>query len=183
MLMAVHQGPTQRSCGLAWLSVTQGVVRLAECAPDEVAEWIAPHRAQRAGLSARRAPPALKSASNACAARARWPRRCTRPPCPNGSLTAPWASANCCDDLQAASLDQLERARTDPSPCRQPPPCCGYAERTQGRRLTARPQRAGAARRRTPSTYPPPHRRNLELTQTLRGEDSAPRCSPCSTPA
>src|SRR3990167_6105409 len=34
ILMAVHQGPRNR-CGLAWLSVTQGVVFLAEGAPDE----------------------------------------------------------------------------------------------------------------------------------------------------
>ena len=40
VLMAVHQGPRNR-CGLAWLSVTQGVVHLAECAPDAVSEWVA----------------------------------------------------------------------------------------------------------------------------------------------
>ena len=39
MLMAVHQGPRNR-CGLAWLSVTQGVVFLAECTPDEVPDWV-----------------------------------------------------------------------------------------------------------------------------------------------
>ncbi|MGB4360261.1 MAG: DNA mismatch repair protein MutS, partial [Rhodoferax sp.] len=36
MLLAVHQG-ARNSCGLAWLSVTQGEVHLAECAPDELA--------------------------------------------------------------------------------------------------------------------------------------------------
>ena len=35
MLMALHQGPRNR-CGLAWLSVTQGVVHLAECTADEI---------------------------------------------------------------------------------------------------------------------------------------------------
>ncbi|MEO8121916.1 MAG: DNA mismatch repair protein MutS, partial [Rhodoferax sp.] len=40
LLLAVHQGP-RNTCGLAWLSVTQGEVHLAECAPDEVAEWVA----------------------------------------------------------------------------------------------------------------------------------------------
>ena len=39
MLLAVHQAPRNR-CGLAWLSVTQGVVHLAECAQDELADWI-----------------------------------------------------------------------------------------------------------------------------------------------
>ena len=38
LLMAVHQGPRNR-CGLAWMSLTQGVVHLAECASDAVADW------------------------------------------------------------------------------------------------------------------------------------------------
>jgi DNA mismatch repair protein MutS len=40
LLMAVHQGP-RNLCGLAWLSVTQGEVHLAQCTPDELGEWIA----------------------------------------------------------------------------------------------------------------------------------------------
>jgi DNA mismatch repair protein MutS len=36
MLLAVHQGARNR-CGLAWLSVTQGEMHLAECANDELA--------------------------------------------------------------------------------------------------------------------------------------------------
>jgi len=39
ILLAVHQAPKAR-CGLAWLSVTQGVVHLAECTHDELADWI-----------------------------------------------------------------------------------------------------------------------------------------------
>ncbi|MDP4733967.1 MAG: DNA mismatch repair protein MutS, partial [Limnohabitans sp.] len=39
ILLAVHQAGKNR-CGLAWLSVTQGVVHLAECAQDELADWI-----------------------------------------------------------------------------------------------------------------------------------------------
>jgi len=39
MLLAVHQG-ARNSCGLAWLSVTQGEVHLAECTPDELADWV-----------------------------------------------------------------------------------------------------------------------------------------------
>ncbi|MEK9804595.1 MAG: 3-hydroxyacyl-CoA dehydrogenase NAD-binding domain-containing protein, partial [Curvibacter sp.] len=40
LLLAVHQGP-RNSVGLAWLSVTQGEVFLAECSPDELPEWLA----------------------------------------------------------------------------------------------------------------------------------------------
>jgi len=39
LVLAVHQGP-RASCGLAWMSVTQGVVHLAECAADELSGWI-----------------------------------------------------------------------------------------------------------------------------------------------
>ncbi len=39
MLLAVHQG-ARNTCGLAWLSVTQGEVQLAQCTPDELADWI-----------------------------------------------------------------------------------------------------------------------------------------------
>src|SRR4051812_12004590 len=40
MLLALHQGARNR-VGLAWLSVTQGSLQLAECDGDEVLEWIA----------------------------------------------------------------------------------------------------------------------------------------------
>jgi DNA mismatch repair ATPase MutS len=40
LLLSVHQGPRNR-CGLAWLSVTQGALFLAECTPDELPAWLA----------------------------------------------------------------------------------------------------------------------------------------------
>ena len=40
VLLAVHQGPRNR-CGLAWLSITQSVIQLAECVPDDLPQWIA----------------------------------------------------------------------------------------------------------------------------------------------
>src|SRR5690349_16747650 len=40
VLLAVHQG-TRHRCGLAWLSVTQGALQMAECAGDELEAWIA----------------------------------------------------------------------------------------------------------------------------------------------
>jgi DNA mismatch repair protein MutS len=45
ILLAVHQAPKAR-CGLAWLSVTQGVVHLAECTQAELADWIDRHVAK-----------------------------------------------------------------------------------------------------------------------------------------
>ena len=40
VLLAVHQGPKHK-VGLAWLSVTQGALQLAECDADELQDWIA----------------------------------------------------------------------------------------------------------------------------------------------
>ena len=40
LLLAVHEGARHR-LGLAWLSITQGALHLAECEPDELADWLA----------------------------------------------------------------------------------------------------------------------------------------------
>jgi DNA mismatch repair protein MutS len=39
LLLSVHQGPRNR-CGLAWLSVTQGQLHLAQCDADAMAPWL-----------------------------------------------------------------------------------------------------------------------------------------------
>ncbi|HMS06796.1 MAG TPA: DNA mismatch repair protein MutS, partial [Burkholderiaceae bacterium] len=44
VLLAVHQGARAQSksgCGLAWLSVTQGLVHLAGCSADDLPDWLA----------------------------------------------------------------------------------------------------------------------------------------------
>src|SRR4051812_35486394 len=40
VLLAVHQAPRNR-VGLAWLSVTQGAIHLAECGADDLEGWVA----------------------------------------------------------------------------------------------------------------------------------------------
>src|SRR5674476_267039 len=39
LLLALQQGP-RNTCGLAWLSLTQGELHLAQCAPDELTQWV-----------------------------------------------------------------------------------------------------------------------------------------------
>jgi DNA mismatch repair protein MutS len=39
ILLSLHIAP-RNECGLAWLSVTQGVLHLAECTHDELADWL-----------------------------------------------------------------------------------------------------------------------------------------------
>ena len=168
LLLAVHQGP-RNTCGLAWLSVTQGVVNLAECAADEVAEWIARvgpseliHSAGvTAGFEARLK--ALRSVSGGAQALSLSAR-------PEWQFDAALGQRKLLELLKAASLaswnaQELSLAHAAASAL------LGYAEHTQGRALShvhsVRVQRNDEL-----IDLPQTTRRNLELTQTLRGEDS-----------
>ncbi|MDR7307677.1 DNA mismatch repair protein MutS [Rhodoferax saidenbachensis] len=165
ILMAVHQGPRNR-CGLAWLSVTQGVVFLAECAPDEVNGWITRVAPSELTYSAgcttsfedklKR----LRSTSNALYLTAR----------PEWQFDSALGQRKLLDALQAASLSSWN-AQDLPLAHAASAALLGYAEHTQGRALThihsVQVQRNDAL-----IDLPTTTRRNLELVQTLRGEDS-----------
>jgi len=165
MLMAVHQGPRNR-CGLAWLSVTQGVVHLAECAPDQVADWIgriAPSElAYSAGCTTtfedrlKR----LRATSNALYLTAR----------PEWQFDSALGQRKLLDALQAASLTSWN-AQDLPLAHAAAAALLGYAEHTQGRSLT-HIHSVQVQRDDDLIDLPATTRRNLELVQTLRGEDS-----------
>ncbi len=164
MLLAVQQG-ARNSCGLAWLSVTQGEVHLAECAPDELSDWVG-----------RIAPGELIFSAGATPA---FEARLRSLPVagslsisvrPDWQFDAGLGQRKLLEHLQAASLapwqaQELTQAQAAASAL------LAYAEHTQGRALThiqrVRVQRAGEL-----IDLPPSTRRNLELLQTLRGEDS-----------
>ena len=164
MLMAVHQGPRNR-CGLAWLSVTQGVVFLAECTPDEVADWVgrvAPSElAYSAGVTTtfeERLKRLRHGSSVFLTSRPEW------------QFDSGLGQKKLLDALQAASLTSWN-AQDLPQAHAAAAALLGYAEHTQGRSLThihsVQVQRDDAL-----IDLPPTTRRNLELVQTLRGEDS-----------
>jgi DNA mismatch repair protein MutS len=164
VLMAVHQGPRNR-CGLAWLSVTRGVVHLAECTPDEVADWVvrvAPSElAYSAGVTQGfedRLKRLRMGSSVFLTARPEW------------QFDSTLGATKLLAALQAASLaswnaQDLSLAH---AACAA---LLGYAEHTQGRTLT---HISGVAVQRDDELLdlPGTTRRNLELVQTLRGEDS-----------
>ncbi|WP_245213756.1 DNA mismatch repair protein MutS [Rhodoferax sp. AJA081-3] len=168
VLMAVHQGPRNR-CGLAWLSVTQGVVHLAECTPDAVPEWVA-----------RVSPSELAYSAGATQAfedrlkRLRMTSSGTNPlyttARPEWQFDPALGQRKLLDALQAASLASWN-AQDLPLAHAACAALLGYAEHTQGRALThisaVQVQRDGEL-----IDLPPTTRRNLELVQTLRGEDS-----------
>ena len=163
MLMAVHQGP-RNTCGLAWLSVTQGEVHLAECSPDEVAEWVA-----------RVAPGELMFSAGATPAFEARLRKLQAPSAlsitvrPDWQFDAALGERKLLAQLQAATLATWQ-AQDLPQAHAAAAALLQYAEHTQGRELThvhsVRVQRNDDL-----MELPQTTRRNLELVQTLRGED------------
>jgi DNA mismatch repair protein MutS len=164
MLLAVHQG-ARNSCGLAWLSVTQGEVHLAECTPDELADWVG-RIAPGELLFSAGATPAFEARLRALPVAGAVSISVR----PDWQFDAGLGQRKLLEHLQAASLapwqaQDLVQAQAAASAL------LAYAEHTQGRALThvhrVRVQRAGEL-----IDLPPSTRRNLELLQTLRGEDS-----------
>jgi DNA mismatch repair protein MutS len=162
VLLAIHQGP-RNTCGLAWLSVTRAEIHLAEADSDALEAWvtrIAPsellYSADASGSFSQRIQ-ALKATLLSTTARPAW------------QFDAALGQRKLLEQLQAASLlawhaDDLPQAHAAAAAL------LAFAEHTQGRALshvqTIRVQKGDASIHLPLST-----RRNLELTQTLRGED------------
>ena len=163
LLLAVQQGPRNR-CGLAWLSITKGEIDLAECAPDELADWVARISPVELLFSAGVTP--------SFEARLRGLQtglRLTVTQRPDWQFDAGLGQRKLLERFEAASLaawqaQDLVQAHAAAAAL------LAYAEHTQGRTLThlhsIRVQRNDEL-----IDLPQNTRRNLELTQTLRGED------------
>ncbi|MGH8821237.1 MAG: DNA mismatch repair protein MutS, partial [Rhodoferax sp.] len=168
ILLALHQGP-RHTCGLAWLSVTQGELHLAQCAPDDVAAWVARIAPSELLFSAdvttgfEQQLKALRQNSangNALSLTRR----------PEWEFDAALGQRKLLEQLHAASLaawdaDALPQAHAAAGAL------LGYCEHTQGRALT-HVQSLKVERDDETVDLPLTTRRNLELTQTLRGETS-----------
>ncbi|PUE19022.1 DNA mismatch repair protein MutS [Limnohabitans sp. MMS-10A-160] len=166
ILLAVHQAAKNR-CGLAWLSVTQGVVHLAECAQDELADWIDRISPSELLASAGMTPTfEQKLRGLKTTGRGSWALALR----PDFQFDAGLGQRKLLEQLQAASLaawsaDTLSDAQAAAAAL------LTYAEHTQGRSLP-HVQRVQVQRSDALIDLPASTRRNLELTQTLRGEDS-----------
>jgi len=163
LLLSVHQGP-RNGCGLAWLSVTQGEVHLAECSPDELAEWVARISPGELIFSAG-ATPAFEARLRSLHA----PGAMSITVRPDWQFDPALGERTLLTQLQAASLLPWQ-ANDLPQAHAAAAALLGYAEHTQGRALThihsVRVQRNDEL-----IDLPQTTRRNLELTQTLRGEE------------
>jgi DNA mismatch repair protein MutS len=143
VLLAVHQGARHR-CGLAWLSVTQGALQLAECAGDELAPG---SRASRPANCCT-APTSRPRSASAC-------RRCASPRVPvtsgpPGSSTRP-GPAQAAGAAEGRQPVGLGRRRAAARACRRGR-AAGLRRAHAGPRAHARAEPAGAARRRAAST-------------------------------
>jgi len=166
MLLAVHQGPRAR-CGLAWLSVTQGRVYLAECPSEELGAWLArvgPSELIYSGGVTERFEQQLQALRQAGAF------ACPLSPRPDWQFDGALGERKLLEHLGAASLhawDAQDLALAHAATAA----LLSYAEHTQGRQLShvhaVQVQRDDAL-----IALPPATRRNLELVKTLRGEDS-----------
>ena len=160
VLLAVHQG-TRNTCGLAWLSVSQGQISLAECAIDVLEAWITRIAPSEILYNVDVTPAfeaRLKSNRCAIAARAAW------------QFDAALGARRLLEQLNVASLASWH-AETLTEAHAAAAALLGYAEHTQGRTLP-HVQALQVVRPGELIELPLTTRRNLELTQTLRGEDS-----------
>ena len=160
ILLAVHLG-ARNACGLAWLSVTQGEIYLAQCAAAELEAWLARINPSEILYNAE-ATPAFEHRIKAwrCAASAR----------PAWHFDSALGARRLLEQLKASSLaawnaEALNEAHAAASAL------LGYAEHTQGRALS-HVQGLQVVRSGDLIDLPLTTRRNLELTQTLRGEAS-----------
>jgi DNA mismatch repair protein MutS len=167
VLMVVHPGQ-RTGLGLAWLSVTQGIVFLAQCASDELPDWVA-RVAPSELLYSADASPAFEKSLLAVAEQPVAGGACTVAVIrPAWAFDAALGERKLLAQLQAASLSAWD-AQDLADAHAAAAALLEYAEHTQGRALT-HVRSLRVARSDALINLPPNTRRNLELTQTLRGE-------------
>jgi DNA mismatch repair protein MutS len=151
-----HRGVTTH--GLAWLGLSSGRLGLTECDERQLAGWLARLDAAEVLVDRDAVPPALAAARATVTHRPAW------------QFDAALGVRKLCAQLGVASLagfnaQELACAHAAAAAL------LAYAEHTQGQALahvsTLQVERAGEL-----LDLPPLTHRNLELTQTLRGEDA-----------
>ncbi len=166
ILLAIHPGARGRA-GLAWLAVTQGLVHLAECTADELPGWLERIAASELLLPQDATPAFEQRLTVARSAAGRAPALTHRP---EFQFDAALGRRKLLEQLQTASLAAWN-AEDLPHAHAAAAALLTYAEHTQGRALT---HLRGVVVERPGELIdlPATTRRNLELVQTLRGDDA-----------
>lgn len=158
LALAQHTHRGQTVHGLAWLALSSGELSLTECADHELPGWLARLNAAEVLVEREQVPSALTATRAAVTHRPDW------------QFDAALGARKLCEQLRVASLagfnaSELTVAHAAASAL------LSYAEHTQGQALahvrTLQVERASEL-----IDLPPTTHRNLELTQTLRGEDA-----------
>jgi len=163
-LLAISVGP-RNTIGLAWLALTQSRIQLARCESDALAGWvesIAPSELLYGADVSLRLEAQLKSLKAQ--------KGFSLTPRPAWQFDAGLGQRKLCEQLQTASL-QAFSAQDLPEAHAAASALLAYAEHTQGRAL-AHVRGLQVERSDALVHLPGSTRRNLELTQTLRGEDA-----------
>ncbi len=170
VLLSVHA--EKSIVGLAWLSLTQNKIELATCKLDSLGEWltrIAPSELVVSG----EAPDRLLIGLQAMLDKASSSAKFTLTHRPAWQFDAALGSRKLCEQLKVASLQAFNADTDSLAPAHAAASALlAYAEHTQGRAL-AHVNTLAVAKDGALIALPETTRRNLELTQTLRGETGA----------
>jgi DNA mismatch repair protein MutS len=156
LLLAV--APQGKQIGLAWLALTSGELGLSECSEAELGAWLVRLAPAEVLVDRDRVPAALSDARVTVTHRPAW------------QFDTSLGLRKLCEQLRTSSLagfnaQELRAAQAAGAAL------LSFAEHTQGQALahvrTLTVQRASDLLELPPTTH-----RNLELTQTLRGEDA-----------
>ena len=155
-LLAVAREPRGTRCGLAWLSLASGRCALAQAAIDELPQWLARIEPAEVLLDQADVPPALQACAAARTVRPAW------------QFDAALGRRKLCEALKVAHLGGFG-ADDCPLAHAAAAALLSYAERTQGSAhvhvVELKVERTDALIELPLTTL-----RNLEITQTLRGE-------------
>ncbi len=157
-------------CALAWVGLSSGKLCLTECTARELVGWLARLQPAEILYDRERVPPALLPLLSAGSASGGGPRGVALTSRPTWQFDAGLGLRKLCEQLQVQHL-QSWGAQEMPLAHAAAAALLSYAEHTQGRAL------AHVASMEVPRVselldLPPSTLRNLELVQTLRGEDA-----------
>ncbi len=160
---ALGKPSDQTPCALAWLGMSSGTLGLSECTQRDLAGWLARLQPAEVIYDRDRVPPALGPFLAQ-------PRGTAFTPRPAWQFDAGLGQRKLCEQLKVANLQGFG-AQDMALGHAAAAALLSYAEHTQGRAL-AHVSTLTVPRSSDLLELPPATLRNLEITQTLRGEDS-----------
>ncbi len=162
LALASHSHRGVRSFGLAWLGLSSGQLGITECSERELSSWLARLNPAEVLIDRDQISSALNTVLSAA--------RTTLTHRPAWQFEAELGQRKLCEQLGVAHLNGFN-AQDLTTAHAAAGALLSYCEHTQGRAL-AHVHNLSVARATDLLELPPTTHRNLELTQTLRGENS-----------